>query len=244
MRVKVVAIVQARMGSTRLPGKVLLDLGGQTVLARVLRRLGRATLLERVIVATTTSPLDDEIVDECTRSQVDCFRGSEPDVLDRYYNAANTARADAVMRITADCPLIDPELVDETIRRFQNAQADYASNAIQCTYPRGLDVEVFSVAALKVAWQNAPKAYEREHVTPYLYEHPEIFRLVSVVGTADYSQYRWTLDTVEDLQLLRAIYARFKDEDTFSWRDVIALMEREPQLAHLNCNVPQKSLSI
>jgi spore coat polysaccharide biosynthesis protein SpsF len=239
---KIVAIVQARMGSTRLPGKVLVDLGGATTLARVLRRLDRATLLDRIIVATSTASSDDEILQECSRSHVDCFRGSESDVLDRYYSAANTYPADAVVRITADCPLVDPTLVDQTITKFQNQSADYASNALQRTYPRGLDVEVFTIAALKLAWQSARRPYEREHVTPYLYEHPDLFRLVSEVGTVDYSQYRWTLDTPEDLQLLRAIYSRFDNKDTFSWLDVITLMGREPQLADLNCNVRQKSL--
>jgi spore coat polysaccharide biosynthesis protein SpsF len=162
--------------------------------------------------------------------------------LDRYYGAANAYHADTIARITADCPLVDPALVDETMCVFQEQQADYASNSLRCTYPRGLDVEVFTLAALTLAWQNGLKPYEREHVTPYFYEHPELFRLASVVGTSDYSHYRWTLDTAEDLKVLRAIYERFGGDDTFTWRDVIALMEREPQLAELNCNVIQKSL--
>jgi spore coat polysaccharide biosynthesis protein SpsF len=242
MGMKIVAIVQARMGSKRLPGKVLMELGGETALARVLRRLSRATLLDQIIVATSTSSSDDQIVQECNRFHVNCFRGSEVDVLDRYYTAANAYLADVIVRITADCPLIDPALVDETVRMFQERHADYASNAIEQTYPRGLDAEVFTLAVLKLAWQNARQPYEREHVTPYFYEHPELFRLASVIGPADYSQYRWTLDTAEDLELLRAIYSKFKGDDGFSWRDVIALMEREAQLAELNCNVTQKSL--
>jgi spore coat polysaccharide biosynthesis protein SpsF len=242
MGMRIIAIVQTRMGSRRLPGKALMDLGGETSLGRVLRRLNRATLLDQITVATSYLSSDDEILDECARFNVECFRGSEVDVLDRCYNAANAYRADAIVRITADCPLIDPALVDETVRVFQTRQADYASNAIERTYPRGLDVEAFTLVGLKLAWQNARKPYEREHVTPYFYEHPELFRLASVVGTVDYSKYRWTLDTAEDLHLLRAIYERFEGDDTFTWRDVIALMEREPQLAELNCNVVQKSL--
>ncbi len=242
MGMKTIAIVQARMGSKRLPGKALVDLGGETALGRVLRRLKRATSMAQVIVATSTSSSDDRILGECDRFDVECFRGSELDVLDRYYGAANAYRADTIARITADCPLIDPALVDETFCLFQQQQADYASNSLRRTYPRGLDVEVFTISGLKRAWQNALKPYEREHVTPYFYEHPELFRLASVIGTTDYSQYRWTLDTAEDLQLLRAVYERFEGDDTFSWRDVIALMEREPQLAELNCNVVQKSL--
>jgi spore coat polysaccharide biosynthesis protein SpsF len=242
MGMKTIAVVQARMGSKRLPGKALMDLGGETALARVVGRLRSATSIGQVIVATSTSPSDDRILQECDRFGVECFRGSELDVLDRYYGAANAYRADTIARITADCPLIDPALVDETMCVFQEQQADYASNSLRCTYPRGLDVEVFTFAALNLAWQNGLKPYEREHVTPYFYEHPELFRLASVVGTADYSHYRWTLDTAEDLKVLRTIYERFEGDNTFTWRDVIALMEREPQLAELNCNVVQKSL--
>jgi len=147
-----------------------------------------------------------------------------------------------VVRITADCPLIDPELVDMTIRTFLKNSCDYASNALVPTYPRGLDVEVFTMAALARAWREATHSYEREHVTPYLCEHPELFHLVSVKADADYSQYRWTLDTVEDLELLRAIYARFSNQGGFRWRDVLRLMRLEPQLAQMNAHVIQKEV--
>jgi spore coat polysaccharide biosynthesis protein SpsF len=230
------------MGSTRLPGKVLMDLGGNTVLARVVARLCRATLISEIIVATTHSIVDDAVVRECHRLGVPSFRGSENDVLDRYYQAATACVAGAVVRITSDCPVIDAQLVDETIRVFQQHRGDYASNVFPRTYPRGLDTEVFTVAALERAWHEAHKSYEREHVTPYLYGHPELFRLVSQRGPIDYSQYRWTLDIAEDLELLRIIYARFGNEDDFSWDEVIQLMEREPELAELNSHVVQKAL--
>jgi len=239
---KTVAIIQARMGSTRLPGKVIMDLGGDTVLARVVRRLCRAKFVDEIVIATTSSDADDAIVRECERLGVPWFRGSEDDVLDRYYQAAQTYAAGAVVRITSDCPLIDPELVDGTIRVFQEQHCDYASNLFPRTYPRGLDTEVFTVAALERDWREARAPYQREHVTPFLYEHPELFRLVSLRGQIDYSQYRWTLDTAEDLQLLRAIYARFSNQDNFGWREAVALMEREPELAELNSRVLQKSL--
>jgi len=239
---KTVAIIQARMGSTRLPGKVIMDLGGDTVLARVVRRLCRAKFVDEIVIATTSSDADDAIVRECERLGVPWFRGSEDDVLDRYYQAAQTYAAGAVVRITSDCPLIDPELVDGTIRVFQEQHCDYASNLFPRTYPRGLDTEVFTVAALERDWREARAPYQREHVTPFLYEHPELFRLVSLRGRIDYSQYRWTLDTAEDLQLLRAIYARFSNQDNFGWREAVALMEREPELAELNSRVLQKSL--
>jgi len=220
----------------------LKDLGGETVLARVVRRLQRSRQIARIIVATTTAPGDEVIVAECDRLQALCFRGAEQDVLDRYYQAARANAADAVVRVTSDCPLIDPELVDETVEVFRDKHADYASNVFPRTYPRGLDTEVFSFDALDRAWREAREAHQREHVTPYLYEHPQIFKLASLSGAADYSRYRWTLDTREDLELLRAIYSRFDGRDDFSWKEVLRLMEREPELAELNSQVLQKSV--
>jgi spore coat polysaccharide biosynthesis protein SpsF len=238
----IVTIIQARMGSTRLPGKVLMDLGGETVLARVVARLRRATLVNEIAVATTNFVADEAIVRECRRLEVPFFRGSENDVLDRYYQAARVFAAGTVVRITSDCPAIDPDLVDETIRVFQHQQGDYASNSFPRTYPRGLDTEVFTMNALEQAWREAHKPYEREHVTPYFYENPELFRSVSLHGRSDYSQYRWTLDTAEDLELLRTMYARFGNLDDFTWGEAIQLMEREPELAELNSRVVQKAL--
>jgi spore coat polysaccharide biosynthesis protein SpsF len=240
--VKITAIIQARMGSTRLPGKVLMDLGGETVLARVVNRLRRATRVDEIVVATTNSVADDAIVRECQRLKVSFFRGSENDVLDRYYQTAGGCAAETIVRITSDCPVLDPELVDETICLFQRQRGDYASNSLPRTYPRGLDAEVFTMSALEQAWRDAHEPYEREHVTPYFYEHPELFRLVSLRGQIDHSQYRWTLDTAEDLELLRTIYARFSNRDDFTWGEVIQLMEREPELAELNSRVLQKAL--
>ncbi|HXY04547.1 MAG TPA: glycosyltransferase family protein [Terriglobales bacterium] len=239
---KTLAIVQARMGSSRLPGKVLMDLAGETVLQRVVRRLGRAALVNQVVVATSLSPMDDAVVSECNRLGVDHFRGSEADVLDRYYHCAQAFAASRVVRITADCPVIDPALVDLTIRSFGEKFCDYASNALVPGYPRGLDVEVFTLAALTRAWSEARKPYEREHVTPYLYEHPKLFRSVSVNAKRDYGDLRWTLDTVEDLECLRAIYERLGGRNDFCWEDVLQIVQREPQLASMNSHVLQKAV--
>ena len=237
---KVVAVVQARMGSTRLPGKVLKDLGGETVLARVVNRLRQTRLIPELLVATTDQPADDAVVQECRRCSVAVFRGDQEDVLDRYFRAAQWAKADVVVRITADCPLIDPEITDKTIAAFLETRPDYASNALVLTYPRGLDTEVMTFAALEQAWREARKLYEREHVTPYIYEHPAEFKLLSVTDDADHSGHRWTVDTAEDLELVRAIYARLPD--TFRWRDVLALLEQEPALMDLNRSIMQKAL--
>lgn len=238
----VVAVVQARMGSTRLPGKVLKNMGGESVLARVVKRLRRSSLISEVVIATSASPGDAAVVREADRVGVRCFRGSERDVLDRFYQAARMFHAELVVRITSDCPLIDAEITDKAIRAFINDRPDYASNALERTYPRGLDTEVISADALARAWREAKEPYEREHVTPFLYEHPELFSIVSVGNDVDYSSFRWTLDTLEDLEFIRAVYGRFDNRDDFSWRDVLALLEREPALRELNSQVRQKAL--
>ena len=241
---KVVAIVQARVGSTRLPGKVLLDLAGKSVLTRVLERLRRAETIDELLVATTDRLADNAIVEECQRHGVAVFRGQEDDVLDRYQRAAESCAAGVVVRITSDCPLIDSEVTDETVRKFLAVRPDYASNCLQRTYPRGLDTEVMAARALQQAWSEADQPYQRAHVTPYIYEHPEKFKLVSVTAEKDYSQHRWTVDTPEDLQLVRAIYQRLGWEGDFRWRDVLALLEARPELAELNRSVAQKALHL
>jgi len=239
---RVVAIIQARMGSTRLPGKVLKDLAGATVLERVVSRLRRCRLVNEVIVATSTEPADDVILTECQRLGTDAFRGSEQDVLDRYYRAAQQARAEVVVRITSDCPLIDPGVSDKTIQAFLTDRPDYASNALERTYPRGLDTEVMTFGALESARTEARQACQREHVTPFLYQHPERFKILSVRGDHDYSQYRWTLDTPEDLEFLRAVYARSVDQQELTWQDVLNIVEQEPELAEINRHVVQKTI--
>jgi spore coat polysaccharide biosynthesis protein SpsF len=240
--VKVVAIIQARMGSTRLPGKVLKDLCGQTVLARVVQRTRRAKLVDQLVVATSLLPADDAIARECEGLSVACFRGDEADVLERYYRAAQQFAAEVVVRITADCPLIDPELIDATIAGFLKERPDYATNSLVVTYPRGLDVEVFTDNALAEAWRSAKAEYERVHVTPYLYEDRGRFRVLSLTADADYSEYRWTLDTADDLELIREVYRHFAPNGSMGWREVLKLMKSRPQLADVNAHVMQKGL--
>ena len=242
----VVAIIQARMGSTRLPGKVLTDLGGESMLARVVRRVRRATSLGQTVVAATESEADDPISRECERLGVALFRGSELDVLDRFYQAARRFSAAAVVRITSDCPLIDPGVIDRVVGAYLDWQPDYASNVLRRTYPRGLDAEVVSLEALERAWHEASEPYRRVHVTPFVYQHPEWFRLLSLTcgpePMRDASRLRWTVDTAEDLGLVREIYRRFGGEDTFGWTDVLDLLERDPSLVELNRAVQQKAL--
>jgi len=242
-RARVVAIIQARMGSTRLPGKVLLDLAGEPMLARVVKRSQRATMLQEVMVATTTRPADEAIVELCAEHGWPCFRGSEDDVLDRYYRAAKDHRADVVVRITSDCPLIEPEIVDCIAQEFfEKGPLDYASNTLPPrTFPLGLDVEVMAFDALERAWREDDSHAWREHVTPYIYRHPEKFALRAVVNDKDYSHMRWTVDTVDDLAFVRRIYDYF-GHDAFSWQDVLSTLEEHPEWLEINRHVVQKKV--
>jgi len=245
---KTIAIIQARMGATRLPGKVLRQLCGRSVLARVIARVRVARLLAGVMVATTESPGDDAVAAECAKLGVPCFRGSEQDVLSRYFGAAQSGGAEAVARVTADCPLFDGALLDRMLTEFEEANrstvtVDYLSNIVKRTFPRGLDVEVFTFAALERAHVEATQPHEREHVTPYFYQHPELFRLRSFEGDADYSAHRWTLDTPEDWRLIEEIYRALHHEARlFTTEDVLKLLKQQPELTKLNADVEQKRL--
>ncbi len=240
---KIVAIIQARMGSTRLPGKVLLDLAGKPLLERVVQRCRRAAELAEVIIATTDNVAGDPIAELCAVRHWPCFRGSEDDVLDRYYQAARWSKAETVVRITSDCPLLEPEVIQRCVREFlEPPPVDYAGNGLPpLTFPRGLDVEVFSFAALERAWHEDGNPAWREHVTPYIYRHPEVYRLRAVVNDVDYSDMRWCIDTQEDLALVRNIYEAF-GTDGFSWREVVTLLQQNPQWLELNRAVVQKEL--
>jgi spore coat polysaccharide biosynthesis protein SpsF len=240
---KVVTIVQARMSSTRLPGKVLAAIGGRSMLERVCRRAGRAALVDDLIVATTVEPADDPVAAECRRLGISCFRGSEQDVLDRFYHAAQACGADLVVRVTADCPLIDPGLIDEVVSAVQRQRPDFASNVLRRTYPRGLDTEAATVEALTRAWRNAVEPYERVHVMPHIYRNPHLFRLFSVTGPDELGDCRWTVDSPDDLAFVRAVYRRLPGDDAFAWRDVLRVLEREPALADMNRHVRQKQLA-
>ena len=236
------AIIQARMGSTRLPGKVLADIGGKTMLARVVLRTRQARLIQDAVVATTTAGKDHTIVDECRRFYFPVFRGDEHDVLDRYYQTALAYNYDIIVRITADCPLIDPAIIDLVADTFLAKGPDYASNVVKRSYPVGLDVEVMTIKALEQAWREAEQPYERTHVTPFIYQNPSLFNLLHISAKIDYSHYRWTVDTQEDLAFIRTIYKRYGNADDISWKKVIRLLESEPELADINRHIRQKSL--
>lgn len=242
---KVVAIIQARMAASRLPGKVLLDICGKPMLARVIERTRMANLVDDVVVATTLDASDDAVQEFCENRGIKCYRGSMDDVLDRYYQAALENDAEVIVRITADCPLIDPSLVDQTVREFLDRKVDFAATRLppplKRTYPIGLDVEVVSFSALQRTWREATQKHEREHVLPYLYETEGRFKIFVLNNDIDYGNLRWTVDTPEDLELLRVVYQRFLPREDFSWEEVLQLFEREPELGRINAQVKHKT---
>ena len=238
---RVVGIIQARLGSERLPGKVLRDIAGEPMLVRVVNRTQRAAIIDEVVIATTEAVPDKAIAELCELKDWDCFCGNEYDVLDRYYKAARQYHADAVVRITSDCPLIDPEIIDLTVSQFlENGPPSYASNTLPSrTFPRGLDVEVMTFEALERAWREDTNSIWREHVTPYIYSNPELFEMLGIKNDKDYSHLRWTVDTPEDLAFVRLVYEHF-EHDHFSWHQVISLLEKKPELIDINKFVLQK----
>lgn len=230
---KIVVLIQARMTSSRLAGKVLQDIAGKPMLLRVVERVQKAKSIDSVAVITSTHESDDAIEWCCSENNISCFRGNLDDVLDRYYQAACHFQSDVIVRITADCPLLDPIVVDIVVKTFQDGSYDYVSNTIECTYPDGLDTEVFRFAALEKAWQLANLKSEREHVTAFMYKHPELFRLGVVKNTKDYSSLRWTVDTQADLDFVRAVYANFADIH-FSMAEILRFMKDHPEACSIN----------
>ena len=214
----VIAIVQARMNSKRLPGKVLMDIAGRPMLWHVINRIKHSKYVNKTIIATTTNKDDKQIEDFCKTYDIDLYRGNEDDVLDRYYQCAELWNADTIVRITADCPLIDSEIVDEVIYSYLKNKDNFdgSSNTIKRTYPRGLDTEVISFSTLKRIWNNAKKDYQREHVTIYIYEHTRQFKLYSVENDIDLSHCRWTVDEKKDLKFIKEIYkSLYQEENIF-----------------------------
>jgi spore coat polysaccharide biosynthesis protein SpsF len=233
--VTTVAVIQARMGSRRLPGKTLMDVTGRPLIARVIDRAVRIAGVDGVVVATTTRAEDDAVV-RCARAcGVTTFAGDEADVLDRFHRAAADSRADVVVRLTADCPLLDPDVSSAVLRLFLAEGLDYASNVHPPTYPDGLDTEVFSREALQRAWQSAVLDAEREHVTPYLWSRPELFKCGCVVGASDLSQHRWTVDEAADLAFVRTVYDALEPQHggVFGHEQVLALVNARPGMARL-----------
>jgi len=283
MKPRVIAIIQGRMSSSRLPGKILADIAGQPMLQRVFMRTSRAATLTYTIFATTTDPSDDPVAEYCEFSGIPFTRGSLYDVLDRYYQAASKTKADVIVRITADCPVIDPSLIDDAVNaiwgRFEGMPdplaeldrpllpdelifaADFVCNRLpppwHRTYPIGLDVEVCTFASLQKAWKEAKEPQHREHAMPYFYEGVELtsitrrlqtgtsprgYRIAMLNHTTDFGEYRWTVDTPEDLEFMRQVYSHFNGRDDFSWTEVLNLVHDHPELMKINSGVQHKTL--
>jgi glutamate-1-semialdehyde 2,1-aminomutase len=233
---RIVAIVQARMGSMRLPDKVLKTICGKPMIELLLARLSRSKEIDKIIVATSIDPRNVSLVKCVTKLGYDCERGSEDDVLDRYLQAAQKHQADIVVRITGDCPLIDPDLVDHTIRKFREGDFDYVSNSYPPSYPDGLDVEVFSIAALKRASEESTNPSDREHVTPFL-RTPDLFRQGTTSGSEDLSGLRWTVDEPADFKVISAVFEHFSPNIHFDWLQVLELQRNQPELFYANNNI-------
>ena len=234
----IIAVIQARVGATRLPGKVLKKIEGKTVLEHVINRVKAAKNISDIVVATTVNKEDLKIVKLCASLGISIFCGSEDDVLDRYYQTARLFKADHIVRITSDCPLIDPQIIEEVIELYFQKKADYASNTMPETFPDGLDTEVFSYKTLKKAWKNAKLSSEREHVTPYIRKYPNIFKIVNLKCEYNLNDKRWTLDEPEDFKFIKIIYKNLYSEDSlFGMIKILDFLKKHPEIEELNNNI-------
>jgi spore coat polysaccharide biosynthesis protein SpsF (cytidylyltransferase family) len=231
---KVVGIIQARMSSRRLPNKVLLPLGGEPVLAHVIKRTRACTLIDEVWIATSSEETDSVISKWAQDNDVNCYQGSLDDVLDRYVRAAKISNADAVVRITADCPAIDPDVITEVVGGFINGEFDYFGLA--GSFPDGLDCSVFSCSSLEKAWKKATLPSEREHVGPFIQNHPELFKLGSLhlFDSAGIGHHRWTLDEPEDYIFLSHIFNAFPEGYMFKTNEILELLKENPNWISIN----------
>ncbi|CDG81589.1 cytidylyltransferase domain-containing protein [Janthinobacterium agaricidamnosum] len=231
----ILAILQARVSSSRLPGKVLKPLLGVPMLIRQIERLRGVSRIDQLLVATSNESSDDAIEELCRAHGVACFRGDLNDVLERFHQAAQTAAPEHIVRLTADCPLTDAALIDQVIEFYLDGDYDYASNSLEATYPDGLDVEIFRASCLEQAWQEARLPSQREHVTPFINQQPQRYKIGLYRGATDLSHLRWTVDEPKDFELVTMIYeALYPDNSRFSMQDVLSLLERRPELADWN----------
>lgn len=231
----ILAILQARVSSSRLPGKVLKDILGAPMLLRQIERIKRAITIDKLVLATSTESSDGPLENLCFENRISCFRGSLNDVLDRFYQAALPYKPEHVVRLTGDCPLADPVLIDRLIQHHLDGGYDYSSNCVEPTWPDGLDAEIFRFSCLEEAWREATLPSQREHVTPFIRQQRERYRIGSIKNTVDMSQLRWTVDEPEDFELVSHIYASlYPSNPTFSTADILDLMENDVELKNIN----------
>ena len=240
---KVLAIVQARMGSTRLPGKVLKQVNGKALLEYQIERMERARNIDQMVISTSTRDVDDPIIELCKKMNVDTFRGSENDVLGRFYETSSYYKGEVIVRLTADCPLIDPDVIDRVISFFLDNYPKilYVSNTRKRTYPRGMDTEVFSYQLLQDAYMNANMPHDLEHVTPFMIKRIDSSAVGQIVYSRDESKHRWTVDTIEDFTLIEKILSElYPLKPEFTLEDVLALLNRNQAWTQINEKVEQK----
>lgn len=241
-------IIQARNGSSRLPHKVFLQILNKPIIEYIIERIKIAKNIRNIIIATTTKNEDNKIVDLAKRLNIKSYRGKEEDVLDRFYQASKIFNLKHIVRITADCPLIDPDIIDTAIMRYFDSGADYCSNTLEISFPDGEDVEVFRFASLRHAWKEADLLSEREHVTPFMTKHPEIFKLESYKSKKDLSDKRWTLDEKKDYEFIKSVIEElYPKKPDFRINDILSLLKKKPYLEEMNKNIErnegyQKSL--
>lgn len=237
----IIAIIQARTGSSRLPNKVLMKIREKTLLELYVNRVKKSRLIDKIVVATTEKA-EDDLIEELTKYLgIECFRGSENDLLDRYYQCAKKYHADVVVRATPDDPFVDPEIIDRAIMIFQENSVDFVNNHFEPTFPEGLDIEVYSMAALEKAWREARLLSEREHVFPYFQDHPEKFRTIVFKQETDYSQLRWTIDYICDYEMVKTIYEYlYEKKPVFLQNDILQLLEAHPEIALMNSHIRRK----
>ena len=231
----ILAILQARVSSTRLPGKVLKPLMGKPMLFREIERIGRASSIDQLLVATSNDASDDPIAELCRENGTLCYRGNLEDVLDRYYRTAKEFDPEHVVRLTGDCPLIDPEVIDQVIQFYLEGAYDYASNTVTPTFPDGLDVEIFGFSCLQAAWREARLPSQREHVTPFIHQQPERFSIGCLKREPDLSNMRWTVDEAEDFEFVTQVYeALYPNKPSFAMADILLLLKSRPELLTIN----------
>jgi spore coat polysaccharide biosynthesis protein SpsF len=234
----VLGILQARLSSSRLPGKVLKEIMGYPMLSLQIERLRRVTSLDKLIVATSTDPSDDILAEFCDGIEVECFRGDLNNVLSRFYEAASLYKGDIIVRLTGDCPLTDPALIDHGIEYFKENKFDYLSNTLERTFPIGLDFSIFTYAALRTAYNEAELPSEKEHVTSFIYNHPVMFKIGKIRDDKNLSHLRWTVDEAADFEFVRQVYEElYPNKPDFTTDDILQLLERKPELCRINAGI-------
>lgn len=240
---KVVGIIQARMGSTRLPNKVFADICGKPFIWHVVNRLKYSKTIDEIILATTINPMDDVLEEWAKENGIAFFRGSEEDVLSRFYQAAQAGNADAIVRITADDPFKDPEIIDSVVEKLKKQKLDFAYNNNPPTFPEGLDTEVFTFDALEKAQKNSTDPFEREHVTQYFYRNADKFKQTNISYKQNLSYLRWTIDEEKDLKMAKEVYnALYKSDKIFLMKDILDLLKTNPDIALINTNVKRSAM--